>query len=100
VFASLARANHSITTGDSTELGEWSEAAQALALRYPAAQLRARMIEHFDGFRTLKLIHALSARWPKLPWSEAVARAPFLRLDTELPLEAQRERLAELESVA
>jgi hypothetical protein len=43
-----------------------------------AAACRRRMREWFDGFRTLKAIHALrDAAWPRVPWHDALARAPF-----------------------
>lgn len=61
------------------ELEAWLGSARALADRYGLEQLPARVREHFDGFRTLKLIHALTARWPKIAWPQAVERASFLR---------------------
>ena len=70
-------------------------AARDLHARYPQAQLRDRLHESFDGFRTLKLIHELTAaRWPKRPWPEAAAAAPFLDVDPAAPLEVQRAALA------
>jgi hypothetical protein len=46
----------------------------------PPARRRARLHEWFDGFRTLKLLHALrDAGLASLPWQEALARAPFSR---------------------
>lgn len=80
------------------ELASWRDGARQLALRYPAEQLRMRLHEHFDGFRTLKLIHALTARWPKLAWSQALERAPFIELDAALALEWQCDHLDQLES--
>ncbi|MFO7563516.1 MAG: hypothetical protein R6X02_12795 [Enhygromyxa sp.] len=80
------------------ELADWYAGARELARRYGEGQLAGRLREHFDGFRTLKLIHALSVRWPKLPWPQALARARFLELSAELPLVAQRDRLASLEA--
>jgi hypothetical protein len=79
------------------ELASWHEGARQLEQGYPAEQLRMRVHEHFDGFRTLKLIHALSARWPKLPWSRALARADFIELAAELALDRQCEQLHALE---
>ncbi|HLT36118.1 MAG TPA: hypothetical protein VK034_07525 [Enhygromyxa sp.] len=85
---------------DLPELADWYRRAHELADRYGPEQLPTRLPEHFDGFRTLKLIHALTARWPKLPWSQALARARFLDFSAELPLEVQREQLATLEGSA
>src|SRR5690606_25165777 len=76
------------------ELADWYRRARELADRYGPEQLPTRLREHFDGFRTLKLIHALTARWPKLPWPQALARASFLVLSDGLPVEVQRDRLA------
>jgi hypothetical protein len=40
--------------------------------------LRRRLSTWFDAFRTLKLLHALQAAGlPKVPWHEALRRAPF-----------------------
>ncbi|NVB40831.1 hypothetical protein G6O69_23530 [Pseudenhygromyxa sp. WMMC2535] len=61
-----------------TELRACLDAGERLAARVDARQLERRLPELFDGFRTLKLIHALTAaRWPKLGWDAAVAAAPF-----------------------
>ncbi len=57
----------------------------------------------FDGFRTLKLIHALrDGGLPSLPYSEALAEAPFTGLSssTEEDLEELRKLLAEEERKA
>lgn len=59
--------------GARAALGE----ARARARR-PDARAR-RMRDWFDGFRTLKLVHALrDAVLPSLPWPDALAAAPFL----------------------
>ncbi len=106
VFAALGRANRALCSGELdalTELPElraWAADARELARRYPPAQRAARARERFDGFRTLKLIHALTERWPKQPWPAAVAAAPFVPLDPTLPLADQREQLAALEQTA
>jgi hypothetical protein len=100
VFELLGGALRSLVDGPEPELPElaaWREGARELARRYPAAQMPLRLREHFDGFRTLKLIHALTQRWPKMPWSAALARTPFLQPAAELPFELQCECLAELE---
>ncbi len=101
VFEVLGRANRALESGDALpelpELDSWREGARMLIERYPATQRRERMREHFDGFRTLKLIHALTERWPKLAWAQAVSRAAFIQLDERLSLADQRERLAKLE---
>jgi hypothetical protein len=42
--------------------------------------LRRRITSSFDAFRTLKLLHALQeAGLPKVPWRDALHRAPFAR---------------------
>ena len=83
---------------DVAELAACREGALELAERYPGEGLARRLHERFDGFRTLKLIHALTAeRWPKLPWSRAIERAVFVDFDASLPLDEQRRRLHELE---
>lgn len=51
------------------ELKTWHTTAQRLATRYPIPQHLQRFHEHFDAFRTLKLIHALTTHWPKIPWA-------------------------------
>ncbi|PRQ02594.1 hypothetical protein [Enhygromyxa salina] len=79
---------------DAPQLHGMFEAAQTLVERYPPAQLAQRLHERFDGFRTLKLIHELTAsRWPKLAWPDAVARAPFIEFSPDLPIDAQRRAL-------
>lgn len=103
VFEVLGQALRTIATPEldhpnlAPEVHPWLDAARSLTARYPASQHAARLREHFDGFRTLKLIHALTARWPKLPWSAALERARFLDVDPKLELEAQRDQLAMLE---
>jgi hypothetical protein len=52
--------------------------AAADATTSPEA-LRRRVRDWFDGFRTLKLIHAArDGDHPKRPWREALSQAPFL----------------------
>jgi hypothetical protein len=102
VFELLGQALRNLAGGfehelELPELASWRDGARELAGRYPASQLHQRLREHFDGFRTLKLIHALTHRWPKLPWSSALAQTPFLQPAAELPIELQRDCLAELE---
>jgi hypothetical protein len=83
---------------DSAQLQACHEAVAGLLRRYPAGQLRARIAEYFDAFRTLKLIHELTAtRWPKLAWAAAVSRANFLELDPRTSIDEQRRQLAALE---
>lgn len=79
------------------ELGRLARALEARIANDPRAQLRARVREQFDGFRTLKLIHELSERWPRLPWAAAVRAAPFIDFDPALDVDEQRRRLAALE---
>jgi hypothetical protein len=84
-----------------TELRTWVEAAVTLAERYPGAHLLRRLHEHLDGFRTLKLIHAVTEQRPRIPWSSALARASFLPgVSDELTLDEQRRRLLALEATA
>lgn len=106
-FAALGRALRALTVeqrlpselvDELPELASWRAGAAKLAQRYRTEQLSMRLHEHFDGFRTLKLIHALSDRWPKLPWSRALAQAHFLQHAAERPLDWQCDHLAELES--
>lgn len=53
------------------------QGARARAHRPDARARRVR--DWFDGFRTLKLVHALrDAALPSLPWHHALAAAPFL----------------------
>jgi hypothetical protein len=79
---------------DVTQLHTCLAAARSLIVRYPAHQLEQRLRECFDGFRTLKLIHELTAtRWPKLAWADAISSAPFIELDVEQPIDAQRRAL-------
>lgn len=70
----LARAHAKVA-----ELRSWADGARELANRYPQAQLRNRFTEHFDGFRTLKLIHALTEQWPKLGWDRVANGASATR---------------------
>ena len=58
-------------------------------LKHPDAKWRrSSMFELFDGFRTLKLIHALrDGGLSSLPWREALVAAPFIEVGTEEPLE-------------
>lgn len=79
---------------DAAQLRACLAAATTLVERYPARQLEQRLRERFDGFRTLKLIHELTAtRWPKLAWADAVARASFIGFAAELSLDEQRRAL-------
>ena len=51
------------------------------ALAAPARAIRGRVHDAFDGFRTLKLLHALrDSGLPDLPLREALGRAAFLAL--------------------
>jgi hypothetical protein len=82
---------------DVTQLHTCLAAARSLVVRYPARQLEQRLRERFDGFRTLKLIHELTAtRWPKLAWADAIAGASFIELGPEHPLDTQRRALSAL----
>jgi hypothetical protein len=77
------------------------EAVRQVCARHPAKQRARRLAEVFDGFRTLKLLHALrDLQWPLKSWDEVRAEAPFLRGLEADSLEAQCRALAELESRA
>jgi hypothetical protein len=71
--------------------------------REPEARLR-RIRVWFDGFRTLKLVHALrDALWPSRPWREALVAAPFVPptdLDASDAITALRVALARDEATA
>jgi hypothetical protein len=61
--------------------------------------LKRRVAISFDAFRTLKLLHALQeAGLPKVPWAEALCRAPFVKaaLSTVGPVTADAESLRRL----
>ena len=60
-------------------------AAANEALAAPARVVRSRVHDRFDGFRTLKLLHALrDSGLPDLPLREALGRAGFLSLPEDL----------------
>ena len=74
----LGDASGTVTQGVLEEFG-MSAALEAIGreTKQPAARL-ARVHGWFDGFRTLKLVHALRDRvFPSLPWEQAVRAAPF-----------------------
>jgi hypothetical protein len=81
-------------------MGAFPAIRQAIARSHePAAMLRA-FHTWFDSFRTLKLIHALREEGiPSLPYSEALAEAPFTGLSatTEDDAEWVRHALAQQE---
>ena len=63
--------------------GALASAADALAV--PGRTVRRRVHDSFDGFRTLKLLHALrDSGLPDLPLREALGRASFLSLPENL----------------
>ena len=77
------------------------------ALRHASAQRRTprdvqkHLHDHFDAFRCLKLAHALRDRaHPSLPLRAALARAPFLGIDPDAPLDLLCEQLASQEREA
>lgn len=56
---------------------------RAVASAPPRSRAR-RAHEHFDAFRTRKLVHlARDAGLPELPWREAVTRAPFFAAEQD-----------------
>ncbi len=68
-------------------------AAAADALAAPRRTVRRRAHDGFDGFRTLKLLHALrDSGLPDLPLREALGRADFL----SLPQAGENESLEKL----
>ena len=55
--------------------------AEHIASHSPHENLRRKLHEAFDGYRTMKLIHALrDGGLPNLPLDEALQRAPFIAL--------------------
>jgi hypothetical protein len=78
-------------------IGAGEAFVQAAKATTSAAALARRIHGWFDGFRTLKLIHAArDAGLPDVGWRDALARAPFLRgrLDPTAPVGAVRRALA------
>ena len=67
---------HKITAGDAVDLsGNLTGAAAAGALEAPARAIRGRLHDAFDGFRSLKLLHALrDAGLPDQPIQDHRAR--------------------------
>jgi hypothetical protein len=62
-----------------TAIDAASRLARAARETSSAGQLRRRLHTWFDGFRTLKFVHAFrSAGHPELPFREALARAAFI----------------------
>jgi hypothetical protein len=60
-------------------IGASDRLAEAAAATRSTVQLRRRLHTWFDGFRTLKFIHALrDAGHPEIPFRDAIQRAPFL----------------------
>ncbi|NRA09827.1 MAG: hypothetical protein HRU02_16845 [Myxococcales bacterium] len=80
--------------------GALSSANDALAA--PARSVRRRVDDTFDGFRTVKLLHALrDSGFADLPLRDALQGASFLPFAGEiheLPLETLRSRLEVIES--
>jgi len=54
--------------------------ADAVRRSHDPRILRRHLHTWFDGFRTLKFIHALRDQaYPSLPWEEALSKAPFMK---------------------
>ena len=73
-------------------------AALAQARRHTKSYgpLRTRLHEWFDGFRTMKFLHALrDAGLPDCPWREAVSRAPFVASDNGDNIDHLRKNMAQ-----
>ena len=82
------------------DTGALSSANDALAA--PARSVRRRVDDTFDGFRTVKLLHALrDSGFADLPLRAALQGASFLPFAGEihaLPVETLRSRLEVIES--
>ena len=73
------------------------ERALAAAPSNPAARL-ARAHEHFDAFRTRKLVHLLrDGGIGELPWRDALREAPFITVDPNVDPFAVSEAMASAE---
>ncbi|MED5260890.1 MAG: hypothetical protein VX574_00615 [Myxococcota bacterium] len=73
-------------------------AAAADALAAPRRTVRRRAQDGFDGFRTLKLLHALrDSGLPDLPLREALGRADFLSLPEACENETLEQIVARIE---
>jgi hypothetical protein len=56
--------------------------------------MRRHLHTWFDAFRTRKLLHALRAGLPPLPWREALAEAPFTELSASTEDDVEELRAA------
>jgi hypothetical protein len=80
------------------DLGAWDALERAERQARDPAALRARLHTWFDGFRTLKLIHALRrGGLPSVAYREALAAtwSPVSREAAEAPVDVLRRALAE-----
>lgn len=63
---------------DLKTLGLHKELKNVITNFSKSERLLAEIHNHFDAFRTLKLVHYLRDRgYPNLPWAEAIHRSPF-----------------------
>lgn len=85
------------------ELGALRAAEQAARATAAGASLQRRLHTWFDGFRTLKLVHALRSRgYPSLPFRDALAQCRWFDTDaaSSLGTAELRSRLAQVEARA
>jgi hypothetical protein len=79
--------------------GAWAAARRALERSKQITTRKKHLQTAFDGFQTLKLIHALrESGLASTPLRDALSRAPFIHAPAHAPLEEIREQLAGAES--
>ena len=84
--------------GTLTEVAALSAAEGALAA--PGSGAKKRLLDGFDGFRTLKLVHALRESGLKsLPLYDALDQASFIALDTPPKVKSINDLAREIESL-
>ena len=78
------------------EVGAISTAEKSLAT--PGSQTKKRLLDGFDGFRTLKFVHALRASGLKsLPLHDALDQASFITLSARAETKRTRDLAQEIE---
>ena len=81
-----------------TEIAAISAAERALSA--PGAQAQKRLLDGFDGFRTLKFAHALRASGLKsLPLHDALDQASFITLNAQAKTKTTKDLAQEIESL-
>ncbi len=84
-----------------SQLGAMRTMSEAARQCSDSIRLQRRLVEWFDGFRTLKFIHALrDTTHPMTPWQVALKQAPFIPNDalSSRYLCEVRKRLRDLEA--